>query len=374
MSATRYTGPFMGADETPHRARLTVGGIAAAVFGLALFVYTVHQTGLGTIIEGIQRVGGWFLAILLLSGFRYLARARAWSLCSEEPHALRIRDTFPAVVSGDALGNLTPLGLIVSEPTKAAFVRHRVPLMTALAGIAVENLFYTWSVAVVIVGGCVALLFSVDVPAPLRVASLAALGGMVAFMLVTLTMIGGDVRLISRTVAWLDRRQLCPAPLRQRLDKLLAVEAHVYGFRRNHPSRILPVLLLQTAYHAAGVAEVWLTLQLLVSAVGARGEVGPEPVSDTASALTQPSLLIAFLLESVNRLINVVFKFVPLRLGVDEAGTGLLAQALGLTNATGVTLAIVRKARMLVWMAVGVAFIARRGLAPIEGSRFEARG
>jgi len=361
----------MGADETPHRARLTVGGVAAAVFGLALFVYTVHQTGLGTIVDGIRRVGGWFFAILLLSGFRYLARARAWSLCSEEPHALRVRDTFPAVVSGDALGNLTPLGLIVSEPTKAAFVRHRVSLMTALAGIAVENLFYTWSVAVVIVGGCVALLFSVDVPAPLRVASLAALGAMVAFMLVTLTMIGGDVRLISRTVAWLERRSLCPAPLRQRLDKLLAVEAHIYGFNRNHPSRTFPVLLLQSAYHAAGVAEVWLTLQLLMSALGTR-ETGL--ASDATRVLTQPSLLIAFLLESVNRLINVVFKFVPLRLGVDEAGTGLLAQVLGLTNATGVTLAIVRKARMLVWMAVGVAFLARRGLAPVADSRFEARG
>ncbi|MPZ20035.1 MAG: hypothetical protein GEV06_19285 [Luteitalea sp.] len=364
----------MGAEETPHRARLTVGGVAAAVFGLALFVYTVHQTGLATIIDGIGRVGGWFLAILLLSGFRYLARARAWSLCSEEPHALRVRDTFPAVVSGDALGNLTPLGLIVSEPTKAAFVRHRVSLMTALAGLAVENLFYTWSVAVVIVGGCVALLFSVEVPASLRALSLAALGAMVAFMLVTLTMIGGDVRLISRTVAWLERRNLCPAPLRQRLDKLLAVEAHIYGFNRNHPSRTLPVLLLQSAYHAAGVAEVWLTLQLLMSASGTRVEVTTGPAGDATTVLAQPSLLTAFLLESVNRLINVVFKFVPLRLGVDEAGTGLLAEVLGLTNATGVTLAIVRKARMLVWMAVGVAFLARRGLAPVAGRRFEVGG
>ncbi|MPY90750.1 MAG: hypothetical protein GEU99_22905 [Luteitalea sp.] len=367
----------MSANATSARTRLTLGGVAAATFGLALFIYTVHQTGFDTIIDGIRRVGVWFLAILLLSGLRYLARARAWSLCSEDPRALRVRDTFPAIVSGDALGNLTPLGLIVSEPTKAAFVRHRVSLMTALAGIAVENLFYTWSVAVVIVGGSVALLFSVDVPATLRAVSLVALGAMVAFMLITLTMIGGDVRLISRTLAWLDQRDLCPARLRDRLDKLRALEARIYGFNRHHPNRTLPVLLLEGAYHAAGVAEVWLTLKLLMSIPATRGELDLGGASGAMATIATPSLLTAFLLESVNRLINVVFKFVPLRLGVDEAGTGLLAQVLGLTTATGVTLAIVRKARMLTWTAVGVAFIARRGLAPMraaeEVERLEVR-
>ena len=95
--------------------------------------------------------------------FASLARAWAWSLCTEGPTPLRIRDTFPALVTGDALGNLTPLGLFVSEPTKAVFVRHRVPLMTAVSGLAIENLLYTLTVALVIGSGTVALLFSFDV-------------------------------------------------------------------------------------------------------------------------------------------------------------------------------------------------------------------
>jgi hypothetical protein len=73
----------------------------------------------------------------------------------------------------------------------------------------------------------------------------------------------------------------------------------------------------------------------------------------------------------MNRLINVAFKFVPLRLGVDEAGSGLLAQILGYGSAVGVTLALVRKVRMLVWTGVGVIFLASRGLRPAE--LYEAR-
>ena len=76
-----------------------------------------------------------------------------------------------------------------------------------------------------------------------------------------------------------------------------------------------------------------------------------------------PTLLTAFILESVNRVINVVFKFVPLRTGIDEAGTGMLSKVLGFTTAIGVTLAIVRKARDIFWTAIGVALIVRRGLS-----------
>ena len=98
------------------------------------------------------------------------------------------------------------------------------------------------------------------------------------------------------------------------------------------------MVALEGAYHAAGVAEVFVTLAWIA---------------------TPPTLLIAFILETANRLTNVVFKFVPMRLGVDEAGSALLTTVLGYTSATGATLALVRKVRMLVWTAVGVFFLAR---------------
>jgi len=76
----------------------------------------------------------------------------------------------------------------------------------------------------------------------------------------------------------------------------------------------------------------------------------------------KPTLLTAFILESVNRVINVVFKFIPLRTGIDEAGTGMLSKVLGFTTAIGVTLAIVRKARDIFWTTIGVVLMVRRGL------------
>jgi hypothetical protein len=68
----------------------------------------------------------------------------------------------------------------------------------------------------------------------------------------------------------------------------------------------------------------------------------------------------ALLFEVLNRVLTVVFKFVPFRVGVDEALSGALAPALSVAAAVGVSLAIVRKVRNLFWAAIGLALMATR--------------
>lgn len=333
----------MPARPAAPRPRLSPFGLVAALLGLVLFAYTVQQTGLRPIADGLRRVGAGFLVILLLSGLRFWVRARAWTLATDGPSDLRVRDTLAAFMAGDALGNLTPLGLFVSEPVKAAFVRSRVTVLSALSGIAVENLFYTLTVALVITSGTVALLSLFPIPRGLQAAALAALAGVLALGAAGAVVLLRQIRIVSGTLAWLERRNRAPARLAARLAPLRDLEDRIYGFAGRHPDRLLPILALETSFHALGVAEVWVTLSLLAG-------------SDA------PTLLTTFVLESVNRTIMVAFKFVPLRLGVDEAGTEALTRTLGLTTGIGVTMAIVRKARMLVWAGVGVGVLVRQGL------------
>jgi hypothetical protein len=323
--------------------RITVAGVLAAFAGLALFWYMLHQTGADPILDGFRRLGLAFLAILLLGGLRFVARALAWTLCHDDTPPLRLSQAFPALVTGDSLGNLTPLGLFLSEPAKAAYVRPRVTLISALSSITVENLFYTLTVAIVIVSGTIALLFAFDVPRPLQQASwlgLVAVAGVVGAAWVVLAR---QITVVSGLVAWLDRRRPGPAGLRPRLEKLQSLEQRVFGFAKRSPGRMLPILALELAFHVLGVIEVYLTLYFLT---GERA----------------PTLLTAFILESVNRTITVVFKFVPLRLGVDEVGTELLTRTLGLPAGIGVTMALVRKARILSWTAIGVTMLVARGV------------
>ena len=128
--------------------------ILATVGGLVLFIYFVERVGIEEIATSVRRVGWAFLLVLLLSGLRFLARSAAWLLCVPSGHNLTLRHIFPAVLAGDAVGNLTPLSVLVGEPVKALYLRHRIGLSRIVPALAVENLFYTLSTVIIIAVGC----------------------------------------------------------------------------------------------------------------------------------------------------------------------------------------------------------------------------
>jgi hypothetical protein len=320
-------------------------GILFALLGLLLFAYFVRKAGVSLILDNIKRLGFGFLLILGISSLRQIARSMAWMRCFESPYSLRFRDAFAARVMGDALGNIVPLASVaVSEPSKAAFVTHRVPLMASLAALALENIFYSLSVALFIFSGTVTLLLTFPLKPALRYASFGTLAVTILIVPLGYFVIRRQWRFVSGAMSSLQGRNIGRAWMEKTIPRARTLEDRIYGFYDRNRNRLLTILALEMCFHLAGALEIYTTLWFI-------------------SDIVAPTLLTAFILESVNRVINIVFKFIPFRLGVDEAGTGMLAKALGFTPDIGAALAIVRKARDLFWTAIGVALMVRRGLS-----------
>ena len=323
------------------RKGLTPFGILFAIGGVLLFAYFVRKAGVGQIAEGIRRLGAGFLLILAISAVRQIVRSLAWTLCMEEPYRLRFRDAIRARVMGDAIGNVLPFAsFVISEPAKPALIRDRVPFMAGLSAIAIENIFYSLSVAVFIFSGMIALLLSFSLPKGLRIASIVTLVVILVIIALGCLLISKQLRFLSGGAGFLHRRGLDV----KWIEKGRTLEDRIYGFYQRSRSRFLPILLLESCFHLAGACEIYVTLSF----------ISPDQ---------PPTFLTAFILESVNRVITVAFKFIPLRMGVDEAGTGKVSKVLQFAEATGVTLAIVRKARDILWSAVGMALLLHRGLS-----------
>ena len=319
-------------------------GILFGLLGLVLFVYFVSRAGVGHIIDGIQRLGVGFLLILAISSLRYTARALAWTRCVEAPYRLPFRNAFAARIMGDALGNIIPfVSVAVSEPSKGVFVKDKVPLMVGLPALAIENIFYALSVALFIFGGTATLLLSFSLPKALRYASIGALCTTLVVVPLIYLLIRTQARFISGALGFLVRRGIATRLMTKIRPRAEVLEERVYGFYERNQRRFVSIFLLDCCFHAAGVIEVYTTLSF---------------ISPVAPTLTQ-----AFILESVNRIINVAFKFVPLRAGVDEGGTGQVSKVLGFARGIGETLAIVRKGRDIFWTAIGVILIWKRGLS-----------
>ena len=317
-------------------------GIIFGLLGLVLFVYFVSHAGVDEIISRIQRLGAGFILILAVSGIRNVVRAVAWTRCIEPPHRLPFRSAFAARLMGDALGNIIPfVSVAVSEPSKAVFVKDRVPLMVGLSGLAIENIFYALSVTLFIFTGTATLLLTFSLPKALRYASIGALITTLLILPLIYLIVRRQTRFLSGVLGYLGDRGVARKFIGKLKPRAQSLEDRVYGFYATSRRSFILIFALDMCFHLAGVLEIFITLSF---------------ISPIAPTLTQ-----AFILESVNRIINVAFKFIPLRAGVDEGGTGSVSKVLGFAKDIGVTLAIVRKGRDIFWAAIGLLLIWKKG-------------
>ena len=192
------------------------------------------------------------------------------------------------------------MGFVVGEPAKAAHLADRLPFTTAFAALAIEFGFYIGSLLVLFLVAAFSLL-------PVSTVFVSAV-----LVLVVLGMFN-KTRSVFRT------------PL-----ALAAADRH----------RACAIGALEVAYHVLGIAEAYITL----------GLINPQPAS----------WRVAIALESVNRAVTMLFKMLPMRVGVDEAAAAMVANRLAIGPTTGVMLALVRKIRLLFWSAVGLALMLMR--------------
>jgi len=324
--------------------RLKIVGVLFTLLGGGLFAYFIYSVGVAEILSGIGKIGfGGFAAIIFLYFLRILMRAIAWTLSVYEPYHLDLRDTLPAVVIGEAMSSMIPLGILISGTSKAVAVRQRVPLVVGLSSIATENLFYSFATALFIVLGAFAFLRTSELTEGWVITIDILIGALIFLLLLGFLMVIRQWHFASAICEWFYDRDIGKSVLEDGRLHVRLFENLIYGFYRRYPRRFLPILLLQIVYHLIGIAEVWFVLSKIGDGL--------------------PSIFNAFLLESVSRLITIVFKLVPFVIGVDEAGAQFVTETLAIGAGVGVTLAIIRKGRILFWTAVGLGFIVKRGLS-----------
>jgi hypothetical protein len=290
-----------------------------------LFIYTLQAAGPREILRQLREIGFGFIVVLALSAIRMAVRAKAWSLCVEDTERFTFGQAFKAYITGDAVGNVLPLGPLASEGTKALLIRRNIATSAAFSSVVLENIFYSISVAIMVMVGTLAFLLGYR-PTNAALAITLALGAVAIVSVIA--------------VWWLMRSQ--PRLLSRFLkhDAVRDAEDQIFRFTETRPKHVWQILLLQFTFHVAAVLEIYFLLRLLVGH-------------------TERTLLMAIVLGTVERLIMVIFKFVPLRLGVDHAGSGGIAEVIGVGIPVGVTIATVRTARNLFWAAVGLAMLMR---------------
>ena len=332
------------ATAKPSRAKRSVAWLQTLAFllGAALLVYLIRAVGVDPIFSALSRVGFGFFIVVAANGSRHVLRTIAMRLAVAPEHRrFSFLQAFAARLGGESMGFLTFAGPLLGEATKVALLRKRVPLVHGVPALVVDNLLYNLSVVAVVFGGAVWMLVAYPVPAVARevliIIAVCALLGLIAATMATRK----RVTLLTSFIDRLGRRGWRPKFLRTRRHHIYRVELTVYAFYKRRRAAFFSMIALDLASHVTSVFEVYITLQLLgfVPRVGA-----------------------AYIIESLTKVINFAFAFVPGTIGVYETGNGIILRTLGYTTAIGVALAIVRKAAIIFWTVIGVLIITWRAL------------
>lgn len=304
----------------------------AAIASLALFFYVLRRTGIATILDGARELGVGFVLLVLLSGVRHALRTAAWH-ASIEPRAPRpgLVSLFGLRLVGEALNGVTPAGPLFGESTKVWAASTWMPVSSSASSVVIENLIYGLGAGLFMLSGSVVVLVAVAPRA--RLASWVVIAGLVAFLLVLGAILCRNRPLLALVLdrlpaaSWV-KRILGPYEVRIR-----AVEAEVQRFFGTRQATFAGILVLELLTNLTGVAEAYLILRVTT---------------------LHASLLTSYLVEVANRATQLFFAFVPFGLGVEEGAAAGTLKALGYSASQGVSLAILRRARTVVWSGVGL--------------------
>ena len=315
----------------------------AFLLGLALLVYVINRVGIQPLFDALVRIGFGFFIVLGLSGARHVFRTIAMRAAVPPEHRrITFRQAFAARLGGEAISFLTFTGPLLGEATKVALLRKRVPLTYGVPALVVDNLLYNLSVVFFVLSGACVMLLSYHLPTPVYtvliiIAIVAAMGILAAVLAAK-----RRVMLLTWVIDRMAQLRLSPKVILKRRHHIYHLESKVYDFYKHHPGAFFGMIACDLLSHATSVLEVFVALRFL----GFKPEVSQ-----------------AYIIESLTKVINFVFAFVPGTIGVYEGGTEVILQkGLGFTPAAGLALALVRKAAIVCWTSVGLLVLTWRTL------------
>ncbi len=317
--------------------------------GLLTLVLIVWHIGPGNIYDAAAQLGpGALLVLLIPSVIMYVIEAYGWKVtlgpsAKDIPfwRVLAIR------TAGEVVNMTTPSAYVGGEPLKAYLLKkHNVPMVEGLASVIIAKTTMTIAEVLFILLGIalgVWLLGGNDSSGQTVAAALLSVGllafGTAAFVFVQrqglFTWLLGFLRKIGLKIAYLEARE----------EQLRSLDRTILSFYRDNR----PAFYASTGLFLLGWLSEALEVYVILYFLG-----GP------AMALSAISI------GALSVFIKGGTFFIPGSLGAQDGGNLLLLRAFGYSDVTGITFALLRRFRELVWIGLGLlclTFVGGRSVA-----------
>ncbi len=307
------------------------------VLGLLTLIGLVWHVGPGRIVETIGTLGPLtVLFILLPSLLMYAIEAYGWRVTLvNHAQAVSFARLFAIRTAGEVVNMTTPTAYMGGEPMKAFLLsRYRVPMVEGLASVVIAKTIMSLAEVLFILLGLGLALWLLGGAGSVGKTLAAAVIGLGLLLCGVLVFVFVQRRgLFTWLLSMLRRLGLRIGYLESREEKLKSVDQTILTFyTEHHGSFALSGLLFLFGWMAEAL-EVYVILWYLG---------GPASISSSIA------------IGALSVFIKGGTFFIPGSLGAQEGGNLLLLQAFGYSDVTGLTFALLRRVRELVWIGIGL--------------------
>jgi phosphatidylglycerophosphate synthase len=304
------------------------------ILGILLFVHLIHQAGPTKLLASMFALG-WGLALVVAwGGVAHVLKTWAWrlTLLDARRHVSFAR-MLGLRLGSEAVGHFGALSQLFGDGLRVSLLGSEIPLSQSIASVTIDRSFFVVSAAVVSFLGLSAVLIVLPLPHKLILYATVFACLLMIFIFLNAIAIRNRWPLFSRTSEFLGRIRFLKPLIDRKQVLIQSVEERLLDFYHRRPKVFRASLLLNFAYHATAIVEVYLIVRLM----GAK--------------LT---LFGALAIEALTKLVNIAGTFNPGNIGTYEGGSILIAKMFGLTAGAGLTLAFARRLRALFWSGVGI--------------------
>ncbi len=305
------------------------------LLGLALLGLVLRQTDLVELWRRVEQIGWSGISIVIvLYAVNFLTDVVGWQLAFRSiPLDLRWAGRLYLVRTvGEAFNNVTPAASVGGEPVKALLLKthYQVGYRESSATIVIAKTTILIGLMLFLFVGFLLLLASDKVPGSYRTVAGAGLLG-VSFIITNL-FLWQRLRLTSAAGSRFASKRFG-----ERIDRWLEIvkdiDDQLLRFYTHHRTRFAGALLLAILNWVLGVVEVYLVMRFLGMPV---------------------SFAEAWIIESMAQLVRAGAFFIPAGIGAQEGTFMLVCGAITGSPTLGIALALVRRAREVLWIFVGL--------------------
>jgi uncharacterized protein (TIRG00374 family) len=324
------------------------------LLGLGLLTLTllVWHIGLGNIYDAASQLGPRALLVVLMPSLAmYAIEAYGWkvALLPLAQHVPFDR-LFAIRMAGEVVNMTTPTAYVGGEPLKAYLLqKHGVPMVEGLASVVIAKTTMTIAQVLFILVGIALSAWILGANGSLGqmlFAAVLSIGllmfGIAAFVFVqrhgAFTWVLQLVRKTGWRIDFLETRE----------EKLRSLDRTILNFYTEHQRAFYASIGLYLSGWLSEAIEVFVIIHYLG---------GP---ADMFSAISIGALSV---------FIKGGTFFIPGSLGAQDAGNLLLLKAFGYSDVTGITFALLRRFRELVWIGIGLLCLAALGKAGSSPSK-----